>query len=443
MVDDDTLSRVRDQCDYTCVDPRWVQERLSYHLRDLTTRIDVEPTPLHPIFVAREAYADVIKGTLAVLEPARRLVNRLLQLGVYAASELLGVDELYARLMVGCVDSELAAMDVMARPDIVFTQDGPKIIELNVGGSFGGVVEYQSLMRAWREIYPSAAWDAMSPVNPIEQRARFLLGAFRASGACEAHMVGEMADHVHSRTSRYLDLDLDAVRERGLPMSLSGADKVGEIMLGRPPGSVMAYANFSPAEWHSRGVSLDPVEKFIRDGGILIPSMLSILMNSKAVLAYISAGVGLSPNDAASVARYVPWTRIVSTRRVEAGVSLDAVLENQESLVLKKSLSLRSEHVIVGRYSSASTWRSAAQRAARGGWIAQEWAEPVALTCAMSAEPGSGSAKARGIRCIISPIVIGGESQAVYSRYRVDDLGGGIINAGSNGSMENIVVPLG
>ncbi|WP_158795043.1 hypothetical protein [Streptomyces sp. NRRL S-337] len=60
--------------------------------------------------------------------------------------------------------------------------------------------------------------------------------------------------------------------------------------------------------------------------------------------------------------------------------------------------------------------------------------------------PGRGAgaiAPARRMRCVISPIVIGAESRAIYARYRIGDPESGIINAGSAGAMENMVVPLG
>lgn len=426
------------------VDPGWVRHRLSHHLRDLSTRVEDEPTPLHPIFVAQREYDDMIDATLAVLGLAQRLVSRLVDAGIPGACAALGVDESYARLICGAgdFDVERAAMGVMARPDVIVSHDGPKIIELNVGGSFGGVVEYRCLTHAWKEVFPDAHWDAMAPVDPVEQRARFLEDAFRSSGARNLYMIGELADHKGSSTLRYYDLELAAVRARGVPVELIGAREAGGIASRRLAGCALAFANFSPAEWRERGAQLDEVERFVRAGGRLLPSMLSILMNSKAVLAYLSAGVGLSPEETASVAGYVPWTRIVSDRPGEAGVSVAEVLEHRGALVLKKSLSLRSADVIVGRYSSQAHWRSAAEAAARGGWIAQRWTEPVVMSTRVAAR-GTGAVATRGMRCVVSPIVLGGKSRAIYARYRIGEPERGIINAGSAGAMENMVVPHG
>lgn len=424
----------------TDVDPGWVHDRLGYHLRDLSTRVEDEPAPLHPIFVPRRVYEDVLGGTLAVLKLARRLVNQLVDTGIEAASEALGVDESYVRLMSGSGDFERAAMDVMARPDVILSLGGPKVIELNVGGSFGGVVEYQCLTRAWKEVFPDADWDAMSPVDPVGQRASFLEDAFRSSGARDLYMIGELADHKGSSTLRYYDLELEAIRARGLSMELIGARDVGGIARRNAAGSALAFANFSPAEWQGRGAQLGEIEQFVRAGGRLLPSMLSILMNSKAVLAYLSAGVGLSAQDAGSVARYVPWTRIVSDRRDEVSVPLDDVLQDRDALILKKSLSLRSADVVVGRYASQARWRSVAEQAARGGWIAQRRVEPVVLSTTV-AERETGAVKTCGMRCVISPIVFGGESRAIYGRYRIGEPESGIINAGSSGAMENMIVP--
>jgi hypothetical protein len=435
-------STVLDGCDYTNVDPRRVRERLRHHLRDLSTRVEVEPAPLHPIFVERRSYEDVLEGTLTVLRLAQQVVNQLLGSGIPAASEALGIDESYVRLMSDTGDVERAAMGVMARPDVILTEDGPKIIELNAGGSFGGVVEYQCLLQAWKEIYPGADWDVMSPVDPVGQRARFLVDAFRASGARDLCMIGEMADHKGSSTSRYCDLDLEAVRALGPSIELVGAQEAGAMARRGRAGAVLAFSNFSPAEWRKRGVELGEIEQFVRAGGRLLPSMLSILLNSKTVLAYLSAGTGLSPQDTAPVAKYVPWTRIVSTGQAEAAICVEEVLQNQDSLILKKSLSLRSEDVFVGRYSSQAQWRAVADRAARGGWIAQQWMEPVLMSMNV-AEQGTDTVAAKKIRCVLSPIVINGQSRAVYGRYRIGDPEGGIINAGSAGAMENMVVPLG
>lgn len=428
------------ECVGADVDTGWVHDRLGHHLRDLTTRIEDEPTPLHPIFIPPRSYDDLLGGTLAVLRAARRMVDRLVETGVPAAAEALGVDASYVRLMAGSGDVERAAMGAMARPDVIPAEDGPKVIELNVGGSFGGVVEHACLVRAWKEVFPRADWDAMSPVDPVEQRARFLDAAFRASGASDLYMIGELADHARSSTLRYYDLELAALRARGLPVKLIGAREVGRISRRRLATSALAFANFSPAEWQGREGRLNEIERFVHAGGRLLPSMLSTLMNSKAVLAYLSAEAEGAPDSAASVARYVPWTRIVSGERGEASISVDDVLRHRDSLVLKKSLSLRSADVVVGRYRSPADWRSVAERAARGGWVAQRRVEPVVMSTCV-AERETGLPVTCGMRCVMGPIVIGGETHAVYGRYHLGEPAAGIINAASAGAMENIVVP--
>ena len=103
------------------------------------------------------------------------------------------------------------------------------------------------------------------------------------------------------------------------------------------------------------------------------------LSEDKAFFALVSDEAHaslLSADEAAFVARYVPWTRRLEERRtLYGGRSIELVpwaVSQRERLVLKPTHEYGGRQVLIGSETSESAWREALQRAVGGPFVVQE-----------------------------------------------------------------------
>ncbi len=285
------------------------------------------------------------------------------------------------------------------RADGLWTRHGLRLCELNMGPGAGGAWETE-FMSHWLGVRPAPHDGIHSQMLEIAaQHGRHLAIAVLDEAGCRGESWYETRDLLSwlKRVPgvRAYCVATSALRLRGGRMGdsrrsfdlLYQSEALETRALGDPELLVMNEALAS-----STSFVVDPIDSRIDD---------------KAVIALLSAAAsgefdfGLSRADRRLVRRYLPWTRLLGDG--VAGVAVKTVLESREQLVLKRTRSLNSRHIIPGREQSPREWQRLVERAMRGRfrWVVQERLVPEARLV----ETPLGMERRA---CMICPFVFGG-----------------------------------
>ncbi|MFC4503561.1 MULTISPECIES: hypothetical protein [Streptomyces] len=424
-----------------------VVEVLRDELRDCGTWVHTQPVPLEPFAVSKATYDELFsaaRGLLgllrqALLESAPDRPGRLAALGVRPTTHSFP-------FFIDDDAFELRHCDAMARPDVVIGPDGPRFLEFNVSGAFGGPTEAHGFDRAWTRLFgapgrplPFTVDDPFAARTELFEELCDSLGLPRAVA-----LVGNRVDR-RGETTRYFDGEAAYLRERGFDAQvLEPGDLPHKV--GRP-GQLrfpLALRYFAPADWVSRGEPLDPVHAILDAGCVLYPPESSYLVANKKVLAWLSEGrPWMAGNDQRLVTRYVPWTRVAREGKVEwRGDRVDLLrllTTHRESFVVKPAVGMMGRGVVMGRTCTQPQWEATVTSALDAGdSIVQEYVEPGRYELEMVAGPGSTPYRS-SVAPVLSPCLFGGRTGGVYARYYPDGRSG-VVGVAQGGAMENVVL---
>src|SRR5262249_32777930 len=79
-------------------------------------------------------------------------------------------------------DWELRHCADLARPDVVLSQDGPKFVEFNVSGAFGGMLHFQLYQWAWQRVREQAGLSCFIAFDAYARLARLIEDTCRELG---------------------------------------------------------------------------------------------------------------------------------------------------------------------------------------------------------------------------------------------------------------------
>ncbi|MFK0115155.1 hypothetical protein [Streptomyces sp. NPDC090994] len=424
-----------------------VLRTLRHELRDCGTRIDTERAPLEPFILPGPVYDELFTAASrllallrrAVLESAPTWAGRLAELG-------LAPDGDDYPLFTDDDPFEERYCAVMARPDVIIGPHGPRFIEFNVSGAFGGPAETHLLSRVWTEVYGGGQGAPFTGHDPLEARAAFFDQVCRDLGVPRAvALVGSPYEQDRAATSRYYDIEVDVLRRRGLRAEFFDPDRLPHG-LGLPErlDFPVGLRYFATADWTGRGQSLEPVRAVLDAGCLLLPPQSSYLLANKKVLAWLSEGLPwMSEADRALTRRYVPWSRVVADteahwRGRRAGLP-ELVVSARERFVLKKAIGMMGREVLIGRLSTPVQWAAEVERAlCEGDTIVQEYTESVPYELEMCDASGT-RAERVAVAPVLSPMVFGGRPGGCYARYFPSGQSG-VVSVYGQGAMENAVL---
>ncbi|MEU1124600.1 hypothetical protein ABZ371_13785 [Streptomyces sp. NPDC005899] len=420
-----------------------VKQTLRHELRDCGTRLQSEVLALQPLIAARDAYDELFssaRGLLSLLERAVR------EAAPDRAGRLkaLGTDEEPYPFFVTDEDFEMRYASAMARPDVVIGPDGPKFLEFNVSGTFGGPAEIHLFTKAWTRIYGGPDAAPFEGHEPFEARAALYRDVCAEQGLPPAvALLGSRLDRPGAESARYYELESDHFRRHGLASEfLEPADLPsggGEELRYR-----LLHRYFAIDDWRDLGISLEPVHRAVAQGALLFPPQSSYLLANKKTLAWISEGQPwMTTEDRKLVARYVPWTRLVYSRKVDwKGESHDLaalLIEHRRDLVLKKAIGMMGLQVVLGPCATEREWGAAVAAAlAEGDSIVQEYVEPGRYRMEMTGEAGT-SSQYVDIAPVLSPVLFAGAAAGCWARYYGTGEAG-IIGASGYGATENVLL---
>jgi len=404
-------------------DPGDVLDVLQYHLYGL----EFYWSPLVP--------AGPVVFPAAELDTLGQAAARLLGLLREAAGRLgtdwrqrhewLGLDERMAELFDDSpFDDEYA--DTMARPDVIWTRDGWRVIEFNVGSALGAQSYVHVLGRAWAELYgePLARFRAAS--DPLRARGSLLTRLYRDFGADGPVLVIGLAEDIHLPTSRYYDVEVQQLAAAGFDAEYVEAADVYADPERYGRRFAAGVQRIVTEDWLIAGHDLRPMARLRRAGCRVLAPQSARVLNNKRLMAVLSEGrEWLAPDDFGLVERFLPWTRqvVAETVEFEDGKHFlpDLLARARHRFVLKPADQNGSRGVRLGHECAEPVWADAVATAlAAGTWIVQEYVRPERVPVPLI-DTAARRRVTRQLPAIISPYLIDGRLAGGMVRFDIED----------------------
>jgi hypothetical protein len=377
--------------------------------------------PVCPVVIPAESFRELFGAATALLGLLRKA---LLAAAPHAAGRIAALSadpQMYPLLMQR--PAEEAYATCIARPDVMIDATGPKFMEFNIGAGIGGVVDTSLNSAAWTTAFGGLAQAPFAGPDALSVRDELFLRAIRDLGADPAVViVGTTRDLKGRDPTHYFDIQLASLRKRGLRAEFFEPE---DLLAGIGPLTAPRYKvglrHFTVPEWREYGIDLTPVRNALDAGCTLIASQTAYLIANKKVLGWISEGLPwMTERDRSTVARYLPWTRVIGDRPVywqDSRWSLpQLLLERPEKFVLKPAIGMRAQNILVGRYCDPRLWQETVERAvAAQDHIVQEYVQPVPYLMEFT-EDGAGTFEAE-VFPVFSPFLFDSRPGGCMVRY--------------------------
>lgn len=397
-----------------------IVEVVRHETRDLP--LDGFPVALQPVVVPAESFRELLGATRCLLDLLRRAMLHLAsdRGGRIAA---LGMDPADCPMFVDDEDFELRHCADMARADVVIGTNGPKFVEFNVSGAFGGMVQHQAFQRAWRRIRDLAGRPAFVGVDVFARVAMLVERTCAELGVPPAVLlVDNLDDPGGEVTARHFQVQVDHLRQHGV--HAQAADVATLRALVGPAGSLrhpLGIAQFSVEDSRAGGHDIGPARDALDAGFRMIPSQSARLLHTKKMLAVLSEEQPwMTTADRDLVARYLPWTRIVTDRKVlwrgEPYELPRLLVERRADFVLKGATGFAGREVTFGANTAPDRWAALIQDALGSGYyVAQEVVESATYPLDVMYE--SGEVARISANSVISPFCLGGTPAGCFGRF--------------------------
>jgi len=422
-----------------------IREMLRAELRD--TGWPYQPVlPAAPIALPRASYAELFRLTAALLDLVRRaaLESADTTAGRLAAYQMPPSEH---QLFTADQFTEERYADWVARPDIVIGPDGPQFLEFNVSAAIGGPVETRCRLEVWRKLYADEDGRVpFSSADPFAVRAEMFRTLSAELGVAPRVAIAGSVRDQGVESTRYFDVEAEYFNNIGLTARFFEPEDLHEAW-DCPPHLryPLGLRNFTIPDWIELGIDTAPVQAALDHGCLLVDTQTSTFLSSKLTMGLLSEGrPWMSAAERALVAAHLPWTRILTDRRTTWG-DRDVELVpfsvgNRESLVLKNSLGMSGEQVVIGNQASQPEWEAAVTQAAQAGTsIVQAFVEPRTCRLAMIADDADEPHDA-DVAPVFGPLLFGGRPAGLFSRFYSDGTSG--IVSVIRSSADNCVVAI-
>ncbi|GAB1689801.1 hypothetical protein [Krasilnikovia sp. M28-CT-15] len=423
-----------------------IRRMLRHEIRD--TGWPYQPVlPAAPMTIPRASYAELFRASAALVELLRRTA---LETGATTRERMAAyrMPDSEDRLWLGDPFVEERYADSVVRPDFVIGPDGPRVLEFNVSGALGGVVETHARLRVWRDLHSDAAGRVpFTAPDPFTVRAQM----FRSLSA-ELALAPRVAIVGSSRaggvTSRYFELEAEHYRGRGLTARFFEPEELNAAWDCAPHLRYpLGLRNFTIPDWLSGGVDTAGVQAALDHGCLLVGTQTSTFLHSKLTMGLLSEGrPWMTAADRTLIDRYLPWTRILSDRGTDRdGEPVDLlsyVVRHRERLVLKAGLGESGRQVVIGHEVGQAAWESAVEAAAaEGDSIVQDFVAPRTCRVALIAD-GADEPHDMDVAPVLGPLLFGGRPAGLFARFHGDGAAGIISVKGRVSSCDNVAVAI-
>ncbi|MEO7262668.1 MAG: hypothetical protein ABI047_15645 [Jatrophihabitantaceae bacterium] len=376
------------------------------------------PVVGQPLIIPHDEYRSLLSATSRLLRLQLTAIRNIAPDAQGRLAALKADPAAFSRFTAD-EDFELRHAADMARADVIIGATGFQFIEFNVGGGFGGMVEFEALRQVWQRVAIASGEPQLTGDSPYAAFARLIRQTASEHGARPAALV--LAYFEADWTAEELGGQCDFLREHQIPTELAdvGSMSVAEITASSP--YPIGIVQLSDREAVDAGWDLSRLQALQRAGLTAIPSQSARLIDSKKVLALLSEGLPwMNEADHAFVQRFVPWTRIVrncdTTWETRVYSLQDLLLAEQSRFVIKGSAGLAGNEVIFGANCSPQEWSRLVGTAVESEYyVAQEVVDSAPVKVRVIHDE-YGTHDYRTVRMVVSPFCIGGVPSGCYVR---------------------------
>lgn len=344
-------------------------------------------TVLRPHFLSSDQL-DLISDVCGLVARAsRRVVN-------YALHDVATLDQL--ALTAGekqliDLDPGYAEMSVSSRLDSFLTTDSSSFQFVEYNAESPAAIAYEDVLSAVFEQLPiMQEFSKHYHVEALPARDRLLqalMEAYHEWGGSDEPRIA-IVDWKGLPTRSEFEMFQAYFKQRGIesvicaPEDLRYRDKT-LYAAGQPVNFV--YKRVLTTEFLERlgdDALTHPMTQAYRDGTVCVANNFRAkLLHKKMIFGLLSdpavtSAAGVSAEDAARLAKHIPWTRRVQHARTDyAGNEVDLVpfmLENRDRLLLKPNDDYGGHGITIGWESTADEWRAAVDHALTEPFVIQE-----------------------------------------------------------------------
>lgn len=348
-----------------------------------------------PIWLGAGRRCELERVALGAVRLTRRLPELIFDRDPHRVAAYYGIDLETAELVLA---QEWLGELTLARADVVDTEDGPRLIELNVG-NLGGW-QHVAFAPAFAEAPALAEFldgERAHGVDPAPRDSIAALcdhvladaaasGPVRADGELNLLVVasdrGLTGPQTHPAAA-YRRAFAEAAARRGLAGRLDVAP-VSRLELrgdqvrvaGRRYHAVVEQNDGKPEPGLFAAAVAGGVRQYTGPAGLVLGDKRNLV-----VLSMLEESDLLDREERRLVRDAIPWTRHVRPGRVRYRGELRDLerlaIDEREGLVLKAAFSFGGADVVIGRATEPAAWESAVRRALdAGGWVIQEYLRP-------------------------------------------------------------------
>ncbi len=342
------------------------------------------------------------------------------------------------------------ALEVSCRLDLTYTEEGFKVLEVNMGSSIGGM-EFQNFAPLIKETHPNLSGENSQFISRKTQNIyiEFLINKIEQYVSTHDQefgifLVNEQADE-HASKKLIKDF-FDGL----LINELNKREKKGNTYVDG-----MSTLQFSNGELQYQGSKIHTV--LILDFALnnISPNLFRALLADKVyfpdnlgtmflrdkrnlgLLRDLATQGKFSETENAQVLKYVPWTEVVTNKEVVyKGISqnlVELLTNKRENFVIKIADGLQGQNVFIGKFCEQQQWETTIADVIKGNmYIAQEFSESIDLLAPNTANQWTPH------KLVWGAFGFGETYGGVWVRMSSNKKDGGVINSAS-GAVEAIV----
>jgi hypothetical protein len=374
----------------------WGRLTAEMHARQLYFGARPLANVLRPRLIGEAQYAFLQRAVSSVATAARKVAALALGPGPEGAA---------ARDQLMLTPHEQALIDMHpgylepsahSRMDTFLTIDGGlQFVEYNAESP--AAIAYEDLLsQAFLEMPVMRAFAERYPLRPLPARQRMvetLLGAWREAGSPGGEPLVAILDWYGLPTATEFVMFRDFFASQGLPAVICSPDELrfrdGRLFAALDGGETpvtIVFKRVLTSEFlvHYGAEALGhPLALAYAAGAcVVVNSFRAKLLHKKSIFALLSDAqfqAGFSAEERESVARHIPWTRVLRPGATGYQGSTVDLLEftraNRERLLLKPNDEYGGKGITIGWESSASEWDAAISAGLASPFVVQEKVE--------------------------------------------------------------------
>ncbi len=286
-------------------------------------------------------------------------------------------------------------VEVSCRLDLTYTDDGFKVLEVNMGSSIGGM-EFQNFEPLMQKIHPILSTKNKQFISRETQSiyAAFLIDKIEEYVSYDDQEIGVFLVNEQEGEQESKQNGKDFFNKL-LNSQLIGRDKRGFVYMDG-----ISTLEFVGGELKYKDIKIHAVLMLDFNLNNITPSIFRALVINQvyfpdhlgtmfirdkrnlAILRNLALANKFSPEDNARILRYIPWTAIVAnTEVVFQGVIYDMprlLAERKEDFVIKIADGLQGKDVFVGKFQEQGRWEEIIKKAIKEKvYIAQKYSQSV------------------------------------------------------------------